>query len=79
MSYFSVEHMRPETLITCPKPGRHRFSPLKKSINMDLSCMNRGGVSNNSDAKCIMVCDLELTLGSGKGITVISTGTKKEE
>ena len=34
-----------ETLITCSKPGRHIdsiSSPLKKSIKMDLSCMNRG-------------------------------------
>ncbi len=43
-----------EMLITCSMPVRQTASmtsPLKKSMNMDLSWMNRGWESNRSDAK----------------------------
>ena len=46
-----------ETLMTCSRPGRQIesiTSALKKSINRDLSWMNRGWVSNSSEAKCII-------------------------
>jgi len=45
-----------ETLMTCSSPGRHMesiSSPLKKSMSMDFSWMNRGCVSKSSEAKCI--------------------------